>query len=72
MRPSALTSEKLGALREALAEHPGEDDVIVCVRAKRIRLGVRVDSTSRPSVRAIALAVSPECVRPVDLDEATW
>lgn len=72
MRPSALTPEKLGALREALAEHPGEDDVIVSVRATRIRLGVRVDSTSRAAVRAIALAVSPEYVRPIDLEEATW
>lgn len=65
-RPRHVTPDKIETLRSVLAEHPGEDEVIVILYDDRLRLDVRVDSTSGPLVRAAAAAVAPDCVIAVD------
>lgn len=69
-RPRHVTPDKIDALRAVLAEHPGEDEVIVVLRTDRLRLGVRVDSTSTQLVRAASLAVNPDCVIAIDTTDA--
>lgn len=57
IRPRHLTDEGLVALRDVLAEHPGEDEVQIALYSQTFRLPVRVNCAERSLRSKVAAAL---------------
>lgn len=55
IRPRHISDEGLVALREMLAQHPGDDEVQLALYRQHVRLPVRVDASLR-NIRHLASA----------------
>jgi hypothetical protein len=61
IRPRHMTDEGLAALRDMLAQHPGEDLVEVALYSQRVRLPVRVDASVRNICHLASAALGGAC-----------